>query len=259
MCGDFRFYVQVYGALDTSVDSSHVFGATSLISWISMQNAWYTDGEPWSFTSPYLLEWGARYLPVMLNGDQFMRWLSSAFVHQNFTHLFSNLVLFSLLGSYLERKYGWWRVGSIFFVSHFCGALASAMLEDASAIVFGASGGIFGLMGFYVADWVVNFSDMRRPMLHLIVTTLSAIYFCGALVTTDNGTSHMSHIGGLFFGFYSSLIFLPRRKSERLNVLLTLVGGFLLVPYVAGATYYIYAVVMKKFIEKNTSIQAAGH
>ena len=43
------------------------------------------------------------------------RWLSSVFVHQSFRHLLSNLLLFVALGWQVEKKYGTWRVGLLFW------------------------------------------------------------------------------------------------------------------------------------------------
>ena len=56
---------------------------------------WCYDGEAWLLGGDFLIVWGARWGPLMR--AQPYRWFTSWFVHQSFTHVLSNMLLFLVI------------------------------------------------------------------------------------------------------------------------------------------------------------------
>lgn len=53
------------------------------------------------------------------------------------------------------------------------GNFCSAAFEDPCVLVVGASGSVFGFIGLYVADLVLNFESILWPMVQLVTMLLS--------------------------------------------------------------------------------------
>lgn len=51
-------------------------------------------------------------------------------------------------------------------LAHHAGSLFSAAFEDPCIAVVGASGGVFGVVGLFIADMIMNFKHIRRCGLH---------------------------------------------------------------------------------------------
>lgn len=80
-----------------------------------------------------------------------------------------NWVLLICISWDLEQKYGAWRVGVLWAAACLGGQLISAVWEDPCRVIVGASGGVFGIMGLFVADMIVNFRTIKRPILRIIM------------------------------------------------------------------------------------------
>jgi membrane associated rhomboid family serine protease len=75
--------------------------------------------------------------------------------------------------------------------------------------VVGASGAVFGMAGVTLADMALNFETLARPLLRTAVLLAFLIFFAVTVGTTAEGTSHMSHVGGLLCGMLPALVLLP--------------------------------------------------
>ena len=71
--------------------------------------------------------------------------LSTSFLHGGLMHLAGNLLVLFLIGSFLERLVGPWRLLVLWTVSVAGGSIAALLFSDA-ALMVGASGGGWGLM-----------------------------------------------------------------------------------------------------------------
>jgi membrane associated rhomboid family serine protease len=84
----------------------------------------------------------------------------------------------------------------------------------------GASGTVFGFMGLFVADLIINFESIAWPFLRAFTIVLFLIFFVVNAIVENNRNrgqvSHASHIGGLICGIFPSLLFLPNLKDKRL-------------------------------------------
>lgn len=82
---------------------------------------WCFGGEPWALGSSFLIDWGARWAPLLQAEPH--RWLAPMLLHRTFSHLLSNMLLFGALSLQLEVKYGVLRMALLWLFSSVGGAL----------------------------------------------------------------------------------------------------------------------------------------
>lgn len=168
------------------------------------------------------------------------RWVTSMFVHQNFQHLFSNTALFTLLAWQIESKYGWWRTTGLWLLALLGAGFFAAALENGCEAVVGSSGGIFGLVGLYIADLVINFERIKRPILRGVLMVVFMLFFIVNVAMVPTGTSHLSHLGGFLSGLFPAFLFLPSLRSERWESYLPIGGGLALIVASVALPTYVY-------------------
>eukprot|EP00877_Chromochloris_zofingiensis_P014440 jgi/Chrzof1/924/Cz01g33230.t1 len=178
--------------------------------------------SPHEFNFSFMRAWGGRYAPDIASGHAY-RWFTAQFVHINFQHILSNMLLFVFLSGLMEAKYGSARIIIVWFVSVLGGAFLSCALENPCIQVVGCSGGCFGLFGLFIADMVLNFESVRRPILRSLCIIAFLCYFLYTAFSQAY-VSHISHIGGLVCGLFPAFLCLPHLSSERWEALLPLIG-----------------------------------
>ncbi len=146
-----------------------------------------------------LLAWGADFAPLTLNG-QWWRLVSSGFLHANEWHLYFNMLGLLALGSIVERGYGKVALVGVYGATMFA-ASANSMLWHHATVTLGASGAIFGLLGFLIpplatGELSLKAKRLRNPAKAFMLAALYNLVI-GALVPfIDNS----AHIGGLVAG-----------------------------------------------------------
>ncbi|CAD7694709.1 unnamed protein product [Ostreobium quekettii] len=205
MAGEYPLYLERKGE---PVAADYDFGPYQLFRWVFHREAWR------NFDSVFLVEWGARFIPRLPGHPT--RWLQSLLIHENFSHLATNMMLFVILSWSLEGKYGFVRTAAVCLTSGLAGNFLSAAGEDPCALVVGASGCVFGLAGFFVVDAVFDFRHVMFPFLRLLGFLVFLVAFAASLATQSE-TSHLSHVGGFLTGCGLSLALLRRFFDERLE------------------------------------------
>lgn len=194
------------------------------------------------FDFEYLLGWGGRYLPCIKEGDSY-RWFTSILLHQSFVHLLSNALIFVFLGSYLEYKYGSFRIAVVSILAGLGGNLLSAVAEDQCSIVVGGSGVVFGFMGFGMVDLMLNQEAMLHAALRLVILILFLIFIIMTLALEEY-SSHISHAGGFLCGFFPALLFAPALKYERAEAMVVWAAAGFLVLFFSLLPIVIYTGVL---------------
>jgi rhomboid protease GluP len=161
-----------------------------------------------------LLQWGANFRPVTLNG-QWWRLLTSCFLHIGILHLAMNLYALVYIGSMLEPRLGTTRFLSAYLLSGIGGSAASLFWHDLT-ISAGASGAIFGMYGVFLAMLTTNLIEKaaRQTML------TSVVIFVGYNLVNGlrGGIDNAAHIGGLVIGIVAGYSFyLSLTKPEETN------------------------------------------
>ena len=134
-------------------------------------------------------------------------WVTSAFIHQHFIHLCSNVALFLLVGCEIERRYGTPRTVALFLLTAIAGNILSAMAEAHCAVVVGLSGAIFGFLPLYVIDVSKHWRDMAAPGLQVFFFVVFLVTFGASIIRQPTGISHLSHVGGLLVGIFPALLY----------------------------------------------------
>ena len=199
-----------------------------------------------SFDFTFLNSWKGFNALAVKNGED-SRWFVSIIEHQGLQHIVSNLLLFCLVSGDLEHKYGTKRIIITSFGAGVGGNLFSAVAENGCGIIVGASGLIFGLVAFWVADLIVNFHFLKRTFVKTAIASLFFLFFI-ITVFSQSHVSNWSHLGGFLSGLFLAMLFLPRLGKQRIEATLLYIGlagtflYFLILPLVA------YKVVFPKIV-----------
>lgn len=65
----------------------------------------------------------------------------------------------------------------MFFATSLGGNFLSACVEDPCVLVVGSSGAVFGFMGFFIADSIMNFETLTKPLLRVTIIIGFAVFF----------------------------------------------------------------------------------
>ncbi|MBI5001363.1 MAG: rhomboid family intramembrane serine protease [Euryarchaeota archaeon] len=148
-------------------------------------------------------------------------------IHAGPMHLIGNMLVLFFIGVPLEERVGTWRTMAIYVAAGFMGALAFALFHlGEQALVVGASGAIFGLMGallvLYPKDKIAMFVGpifMSRVPVYIAVGAAIAIETVFVAVSVRDGTAHIAHVGGFAAGAILAPILMQigrtgRKKTE---------------------------------------------
>ncbi len=165
---------------------------------------------------------GADYKTFTLGLREFYRFLTCGFVHGGILHLFTNMYSLYVLGNYVERRYGSFRFLCILFLSVLCGSLSQAILSENTLLV-GLSGGLYGLMIFFILDLIRTRNVPFQTFLPLIVINLGVNFL--------STTAFIAHLGGMISGYLLYLIF-TREDKAGMSILLAVFILCLFLKYV---------------------------
>jgi membrane associated rhomboid family serine protease len=132
------------------------------------------------------------------------------FLHADFRHVIANTVPLVLLGLLVA-----WRAGAalprvlVFVV--LLGGLGVWLLAPSDVITIGASGLVFGLLGYLLAAGVVT-----RRWVDVLLSVIVLVVFGGMLsgitpIGVGYGVSWLAHMAGFGAGVAAALLFAPRR------------------------------------------------
>ncbi len=149
-----------------------------------------------------LQDTGALLKPF--NKKDWFRLLTSGFTHVNITHLLMNLYCMYSLGVYLERLIGHPTFTFLILGSIIVGNLFTIFIDQNEvSISCGLSGGIYGLMGFYL------FLIIRIYGLYGIIYNQGLLLTIGIniLMNFMPGVGWKAHLGGVVFGVLFGIVF----------------------------------------------------
>ena len=162
----------------------------------------------------FMLQYGAMYEPLVTEGHEYYRLITSLFLHFGIQHLLNNMVMLGALGYQLENEIGRIKFLLIYFISGIGGNLCSLYWNGShgeQVISAGASGAIFGLMGALLYIVAVNRGRLGRLSGRgmLIMVALS-LYFG----LTSSGVDNSAHIGGLIWGILITVLLYRRKRMD---------------------------------------------
>ena len=162
----------------------------------------------------FILQYGAMYEPLVTDGHEYYRLITSLFLHFGIQHLLNNMVMLGALGYQLENEIGRIKFLLIYFISGIGGNLCSLywnVSHGEQIISAGASGAIFGLMGALLYIVAVNRGRLGRLSGRgmLIMVALS-LYFG----LTSSGVDNSAHVGGLICGILITVLLYRRKRMD---------------------------------------------
>lgn len=144
---------------------------------------------------------GANYIPYVKSGE-YIRLLSSAFVHIGVIHLLSNMYALYVIGRQVEQLYGKVKYILIYLLSAIMGSLFTVVFSSYNTTAAGASGAIFGLLGS-----LLYFGYTYRGYIGngIINQVLPAIILNLIIGFSNPSIGNSAHIGGLVGGYLVSM------------------------------------------------------
>jgi membrane associated rhomboid family serine protease len=148
-----------------------------------------------------LLEYGALYKPAVQAGE-FWRLLTAIFLHLDLGHILANSLGLWIIGTQVERAYGYTRFLLLYFLTGLAGSAVALFFYEGSA---GASGAIEGLMGGLLMLLVLNRRIFANPTFYIFRLLFSLVIQLAAVTNIAGRTDvpnigYWAHLGGAALG-----------------------------------------------------------
>lgn len=199
----------------------------------------YGMGHLFSPTGKTLFVQGALIPPLAFKGA-WWGMFTYGFVHGGILHIFFNMMVLYQVGPSLEKAIGSARFYCVYTLALLGGALADVWLRHTPVPVVGASGALFGLIGFGIAYGHSQGGQNGHQLRSFFTRWAMYALIFGLLMP---GIDNIVHGGGLVVGL---LLGFPIEKELRYNrgvpVLWNLLSLILaLATLVAFITLYVYS------------------
>ena len=153
---------------------------------------------------------------VAVAGGELYRLVTVVLVHatlfQDPLHLPLNMYAVWIVGPFVERLYGRWRMLAVYLVAAVGASLMSFAMGSASSadqFAVGASGAIFGLFGILVGSIAVQRPALGPNLRGLFANLVALIVINLYIGATTPGIDNWAHVGGLLTGLWLGVLFAP--------------------------------------------------
>jgi membrane associated rhomboid family serine protease len=166
-----------------------------------------------SFDSPgaqRVLDEGALIPAAVLQGHEWWRIFTGAFLHGGLIHIGVNMLSLWFLGRFIEYALGSWRMLLVYMVSLVVSGLGVVYFSNPmTPPTLGASGAIFGLFG---ALFAIGFK-LGKPGMDLVRSNIGILVLNLIITFTVPVISRQAHVAGLLAGFVLTYaIYYPPRR-----------------------------------------------
>ncbi len=169
---------------------------------LALMSAFYLENDAIA-----IVLWGAYYKMNVISMQEYWRLFTAGFLHIDLIHLFANMMALYAIGSVCEKAYSKKQYLIVLIASILMGNLF-VFVCDGNVLGLGISGGIFGLLGAYIASlWESGM--IRHPVIRSTVWQLIIVNF---LISLLPGISLFAHLGGFISGIFLGIMF---SKSEK--------------------------------------------
>jgi len=171
--------------------------------------------------TPLLIHWGGQLWPLVLQQGEWWRCLTYAFTHAGIIHIGFNMVVLYQVGPLIESELG----KSRFIVLYTLTALTATglgLLWHPMVPVVGASGSLFGLIGFAVT----YYHRLGRPgeyIRNFMFRWAVYAFVFGLLVGADNAGHLGGALGGAVLGLITPLRYRRKDLAAKLFNILALI------------------------------------
>lgn len=162
-----------------------------------------------------LAHWGGQYWPWVLKHGEWWRCITYAFTHGGLIHLGFNMVVLYQVGPLLEAELGWQRLLSVYLFSTLV-ATGAGFVWHPGTVVVGASGAIFGLIGFSVSFYhrIGGAIGIQRRNFMFQWAVMAFVF--GFIVGADNAAHLGGALAGALMGWFMPISIRAMRSSDKL-------------------------------------------
>ncbi len=149
----------------------------------------------------------ATWGPAIWENNELWRIITGGFLHASIFHIGFNMYLLWQLGQQIERVSGEAKFAAVYAASLLGGSFGALLLDPAIPVV-GASGAVFGLIGFMVFL-------LRSRGIGLFDTGLGFLIVINVVLSFRGGVSLGGHVGGLLVGFVLGALFYGLNQGDK--------------------------------------------
>lgn len=142
-----------------------------------------------------------------IRAGEYWRFVTYGFTHQRWMHLAGNLLSLLILGTRLENQYGRLRFCMVYLLGMQGGGFAFLAFDGAGTCI-GASGALYGVMGFLLSVGIADRAMMGRFLYEYLIP-LALVGAAESLFSP--GVSGWCHAGGFLPGLLLGLGYLLHR------------------------------------------------
>jgi len=204
--------------------------------------------SPLNPTGQDIVNWGANFGPYTFgveHPEEAWRVLTSVFLHIGIIHLFINMWSLWNLGRLAEQVYDKGTYLGSYLLCGIGGSIAATWHQPLIPSA-GASGAIFGLVGFLITTfWMGQLPiapERSQAITRNLVQVAAINLFYGAVVT---GISNSAHVGGLFTGLVLGGLMAPRLTRDHRE---SRGGRFLIMGAVAIVLTILYQIAKRSVV-----------
>ncbi len=168
-----------------------------------------------------LIKSGGQFWPLVFTQGEWWRCLTYAYTHGGVIHLAFNMMVLYQVGPAIEGEIGTLRFVTLYTATALTATLAGLLWHPAVPVV-GASGSLFGLIGFAIAYYHRIGGPAAHELRNFMVRWAAFAFVFGLLVGADNA----GHAGGALGGAALGLILpLGVRGRNSMKPLFNLLGA----------------------------------
>jgi rhomboid protease GluP len=162
-----------------------------------------------------LVYWGGQYWPLVLDSGQWWRAVTYAFTHGGLIHLGFNMMVLYQVGPLLEQEIGWNRFLSVYMITALTATVAGLFWHP-QVVTVGASGAIFGLIGFSVSYYhrIGGHIGIQRRNFMFQWAVMAFVF--GIIIGADNAAHLGGMLSGAAIGWWMPISIRGLRQTERL-------------------------------------------
>lgn len=159
------------------------------------------------------LRFGKNLYSLTLGQGEYWRLITHMFLHGDFNHLWSNMLMLGILGLYVEPAIGHTQFTLIYFLSGVMAGIWSLISNVDSFGSIGASGAVYGILGVLLAMVLVCKKDYKGKLPNLSPGWVA--FLCVASLVNgffEIRVDNAAHFGGIIAGFFLLILTNKIRK-----------------------------------------------